>query len=78
MEAFLTKYDADALDELHKLCNEKKMDVSKAGHPYKKNNMGTIRKWFMSNYSDAYIADMKVKEAQAERDKALADTINAA
>lgn len=78
MEAFLTKYDADALDELHKLCNEKKMDVSKAGRPYKKNNMGTIRKWFMSNYSDAYIADMKVKEAQAERDKALADTINAA
>ena len=54
------------------------MDVSKAGRPYKKNNMGTIRKWFMSNYSDAYIADMKVKEAQAERDKALADTINAA
>ena len=25
MEDFLTKYDADALDELHKLCNETKM-----------------------------------------------------
>lgn len=32
----------------------------------------------MSNYSDAYIADMKVKEAKAERDKAIADAINAA
>ena len=68
MEDFLTKYDADALDELHKLCNETKMTVS----------MGTIRKWFMSNYSDAYKADMKVKEAKAERDKAVADAINAA
>ena len=48
MEDFLTKYDADALDELHKLCNETKMTVSKTGRPYKKNNMGTIRKWFMS------------------------------
>ena len=78
MEDFLTKYDADALDELHKLCNETKMTISKTGRPYKKNNMGTIRKWFMSNYSDDYIADMKVKEAKAERDKAVADAINAA
>lgn len=78
MEDFLTKYDADALDELHKLCNETRMTVSKTGRPYKKNNMGTIRKWFMSNYSDAYKADMKVKEAKAERDKAVADAINAA
>ena len=68
----------NALDELHKLCNETKMTVSKTGRPYKKNNMGTIRKWFMSNYSDAYKADMKVKEAKAERDKAVADAINAA
>lgn len=78
MEAFLTKYNTDGLDELHKLCNETKMTVSKTGRPYKKNNMGTIRKWFMSNYSDAYIADMKVREAKVERDKALANAINAA
>ena len=32
----------------------------------------------MSNYRDAYVADMKVKEVKAERDKALSDVINVA
>ena len=32
----------------------------------------------MSSYSDAYIADMKVKEIKAEKEKALSDTLNIA
>ena len=58
------------------MCESREIKVSATGRRYKANNMGKIRQWFMSNYSEEYKLrwEMKKKielEIQEEMEKQL-------